>query len=1279
MVNDAPASSWMLNSAVYEYDEYTDQTPNPNCSVDYDGDGVCAGVDSDDNNSRVLVGPLIETIAQDSTALQLYLTGQRLSTLNYLRVVPQYVMDYIDYGWWPSYYVDYYSQLIYNYQCSYDDSNASCPFSSLSNGNGYYYVTVVDSNNVSSNSVLVYLSTATIDYAYQDSSGFFQVSGNRFNNPSHLRILPQWVQDNINWGVWPADAAYSWGYNTNISILQCSWDNNYVSCPLSAMDQLSSGAYSVAFVDSSGNASNSYSFTFTKPVIDYVTVSSSNSIDLTGSSMESFQFLNIIPQWVQDYINNGWYPQDAAYSWGYNTIIYSYQCSYGSNYISCPLSGIPLGADSYVVSVNGNSLTSNRVQFSLPSYIANAYQDSNYNLQLDGQRFSNSSSVIIGPDWVLDYIAWGWWPDYYASWYGGASLYSYQCSYNDTSINCPIPNNLSDGTHSVSVLNSSGIWSNRSSFYYVRPVPTFSNVTAYPKQGYIDFHGTNLARENYYIEIGSWYNYYYFYSSDCWSVSDTYLRCPYDSSRNTDNSTYGAFYSSIYSHSFNFNISGCTDPNAGNYAQGANVDDGSCDYTPVLGSHWKFDGDYNDYGTLGNHASYISSGVSLTSGGVAQFRASDNYGGSYIDLGWPTYSYNYWWGSYYAPTALTNAATTVSFWYKADTVANNPIFIDFKMGGGDTFITLSPGSSPGTHRVFWAPRGWGYTVGSQEYAVNGWTQVTIVYNGNGMWNWGGSEVSFYINGTLVSNTSWDCCNGGNIPYTNQLGRDSYTAQWGDNSRAYSGLLDDVRVYLGILIDSDILNLFNERVSLYFSGVLNGACYLNGTIVSYLTNGTGYCSGNEKYYMNDEQTTLDANGSGVHGGLRYVAGSLANGFVNGAGDDNNTVLLLHMDGNEGSNSFIDQSTIAHPVTPYGDAKISTANSKFGGSSLYLDGSGDYLSIPSNPALNLGTDDFTIEFWTYSMNQSVPYPNYLASEAGWYSGSFAIRFDAWGNGQSERYGLFWNPYGDPLLTSSSSYPENVWRHVAVVRHSGTLRYFVEGVEVASTSAGAGTAIDLSFGGYLRIGASGWDGSNGFVNDYIDEVRISNIARYTSNFNPPTIAFGAGGCFSNGVDTGTVINGTGTCEGVTYVKGSRRCFDMNGQDADEDGYCDFEDCDESSALVPAAREIPGDELDNNCNGEIDEVVWSWGHQGNQLGCSAQGASGTENFLGEAFGTSQHGGDCSAYCQNQFPGQVMCAQMYATWAYGGGHCACYSSSTTFSWPGWYDRDVWLLTITPP
>ena len=80
----------------------------------------------------------------------------------------------------------------------------------------------------------------------------------------------------------------------------------------------------------------------------------------------------------------------------------------------------------------------------------------------------------------------------------------------------------------------------------------------------------------------------------------------------------------------------------------------------------------------------------------------------------------------------------------------------------------------------------------------------------------------------------------------------------------------------------------------------------------------------------------------------------------------TLMLLHFDGANNSTVFTDSSPFNQTVSVVtGTPKISTDISKFGGSSLYLDGSSS-IKIPDNANLNLGTGVFTIEFWFYLLS-------------------------------------------------------------------------------------------------------------------------------------------------------------------------------------------------------------------------------------------------------------------------------------------------------------------------
>jgi len=79
---------------------------------------------------------------------------------------------------------------------------------------------------------------------------------------------------------------------------------------------------------------------------------------------------------------------------------------------------------------------------------------------------------------------------------------------------------------------------------------------------------------------------------------------------------------------------------------------------------------------------------------------------------------------------------------------------------------------------------------------------------------------------------------------------------------------------------------------------------------------------------------------------------------------NTVLLLHGDGAQSTTygtNFRETSNNGKVVTAYGDARVSTSQSKFGGASMSFDGSGDYLQLNDHSDWDFANKDFTVEFW------------------------------------------------------------------------------------------------------------------------------------------------------------------------------------------------------------------------------------------------------------------------------------------------------------------------------
>lgn len=219
-------------------------------------------------------------------------------------------------------------------------------------------------------------------------------------------------------------------------------------------------------------------------------------------------------------------------------------------------------------------------------------------------------------------------------------------------------------------------------------------------------------------------------------------------------------------------------------------------------------------------------------------------------------------------------------------------------------------------------------------------------------------------------------------------------------------------------------------------------------------------------------------------------------------DLNTILLLHFDGQNGSTNFFDSSPYARPVTVYGDAQISTAQSPFGGSSAAFDGTGDGLSVPDSADLNFGSSDFTLEVFGYLNSTSVVQTILTKrAAAGGNTSPFHIIF----NNAGSRFEFYSTSNGstNDIANGASmgSAAINTWYHIAVTRSGNSIRLFNTGTQVGSTITTSASLYSNS--DTVRIGAQG-NGTANSLNGYLRQVRISNVARWTSNFTPPSAPY-------------------------------------------------------------------------------------------------------------------------------------------------------------------------------
>ena len=224
--------------------------------------------------------------------------------------------------------------------------------------------------------------------------------------------------------------------------------------------------------------------------------------------------------------------------------------------------------------------------------------------------------------------------------------------------------------------------------------------------------------------------------------------------------------------------------------------------------------------------------------------------------------------------------------------------------------------------------------------------------------------------------------------------------------------------------------------------------------------------------------------------------------------NSVGLLLRGDGQNNGTVFTDSGPFNKSITRIGSAVTSTAQSKFGGSSLYFDGNNSGLQVGSafdETIAGFGTGDFTVETWfrTSTTARSTLFSAYraIASATG-----FAIQINR-DLGSGPAFGSVGFGYGDTTIldTAGGLWSANTWHHLAVVRSGSTVSIFIDGVSRASTT----NTTNMSDGERATVGCLRLTDSNLFAPyaGYLDDFRITKAARYTANFTPPTATHATG----------------------------------------------------------------------------------------------------------------------------------------------------------------------------
>jgi len=279
-----------------------------------------------------------------------------------------------------------------------------------------------------------------------------------------------------------------------------------------------------------------------------------------------------------------------------------------------------------------------------------------------------------------------------------------------------------------------------------------------------------------------------------------------------------------------------------------------------------------------------------------------------------------------------------------------------------------------------------------------------------------------------------------------------------------------------------------------------------SLITYSINEACYHSGS--FYKSKTNSNINKNPSTETSDWEVVSSGAVGGLV--LTDENNfdtidpldnTALLLHFNGDNFSVVISDSSYNKTVFNMAYACNIYNTLSKFGNGSLRLDGStGSYLTLSDHSDLDLRNTDFTIELWV------MPTAN-LTSER--------MLFFKWASSSQYSYKIYFNEItsvntlyfyystngtsGTTATFSLPYYEIYKWYHIAIVRNGTSLTVYSNGVSCGSYNIGTATIYDST--SPLNIGSQG---TSLFFHGYLDEIRYSNIARYTSNFTPSTNQF-------------------------------------------------------------------------------------------------------------------------------------------------------------------------------
>jgi len=205
-------------------------------------------------------------------------------------------------------------------------------------------------------------------------------------------------------------------------------------------------------------------------------------------------------------------------------------------------------------------------------------------------------------------------------------------------------------------------------------------------------------------------------------------------------------------------------------------------------------------------------------------------------------------------------------------------------------------------------------------------------------------------------------------------------------------------------------------------------------------------------------------------------------------DIKTLLLLH-------GETLADSSLYNRAMSIVNATVNSSQYKFT-KSIYLNGSGIQLQTTSQP-FNFSNKDFTIDFWL-KLYSSSPGANAILINMGTMN-TWAYGYQITTDDSGKESIMFVFATAPSAIRIPISYYNaySAWHHYAFVRKNTTMYAFLDGV-LKNTLTSVGTIPDATVS-HFSIGSH--EAGTSPLKCYLDELRVSNVAQWTNNFDVPT----------------------------------------------------------------------------------------------------------------------------------------------------------------------------------